>query len=94
VEKLSDIVDLSDNEIQLQLQYYSHWYIVKRYVCCTTASIWQLHHSHKYSQEDCWQLEKKREDQVAFFVSTFDSAFSCSTMMIGLTKAAAMAVIA
>jgi hypothetical protein len=37
---------------------------------------------------------EEREDQVAFFVSTFDSAFSCSTMMIGLTKAAAMAVIA
>ncbi|CAM6016450.1 unnamed protein product [Sphagnum balticum] len=48
VEKLSDIVDLSVNEIQLQLQYYSHWYIVKRYICCTTAAIWQLHHSQKY----------------------------------------------
>jgi hypothetical protein len=36
----------------------------------------------------------ERDDQVAFFVSTFDSAFSCSIMMmiIGLTKAAAMAV--
>jgi hypothetical protein len=38
---------------------------------------------------------EEREDQVAFFVSTFDSAFSCSIMMmmISLTKAAAMAVI-
>lgn len=61
VEKLSDIVDLCVNKIQLQLQYYSHWYIVKRYVCCTTASIWQLHHSKNYSQEDCWQLEKKEK---------------------------------
>jgi hypothetical protein len=90
VEKLSDIVDLSSNEIQLQLQYFS---LVHSQKVCLLYQCINLAASPlpEVSSRRLLATREEREDQVSFFVSTFDSAFSCLIMMIGLTKAAAMA---